>query len=54
MTDIAKTQNDGEQQRNGFFVNNGTFSGNFTTPDGDVYDIRKLEPRQVTCAPARW
>jgi hypothetical protein len=34
--------------RNGFFVNNGTFSGNFTTPDGDVYDIRKLEPREVT------
>jgi hypothetical protein len=34
--------------RNGFFVNNGTFSGNFTTPDGDQYDIRKLEPREVT------
>ena len=36
------------EQRNGFFVNNGTFSGNFTTPDGDAYDIRKLEPREVT------
>jgi hypothetical protein len=33
---------------NGFFINNGTFSGHFTTPDGDVYDIRKLEPREVT------
>ena len=32
----------------GFFINNGTFSGHFTTPDGDVYDIRKLEPREVT------
>jgi hypothetical protein len=33
---------------NGFFINNGTFSGWFTTPDGDIYDIRKLEPREVT------
>lgn len=47
MTDITQQPADGEQ-RNGFFVNNGTFSGNFTTPDGDVYDIRKLEPREVT------
>ena len=33
---------------NGFFINNGTLSGWFTTPDGDAYDIRKLEPREVT------
>ena len=32
----------------GFFVNAGTHTGWFTTPDGDVYDIRKLEPREVT------
>lgn len=32
----------------GFFVNTGTHSGWFTTPTGDVYDIRKLEPREVT------
>ena len=32
----------------GFFINAGTHSGWFTTPDGDVYDIRKLEPREVT------
>ena len=32
----------------GFFVNTGTHSGWFTTPDGDIYDIRKLEPREVT------
>jgi hypothetical protein len=36
------------QPDNGFFINNGTFSGHFTTPDGDVYDIHKLEPREVT------
>ena len=47
MSEPNKQSVDGEQ-RNGFFVNNGTFSGNFTTPDGDVYDIRKLEPREVT------
>jgi hypothetical protein len=28
----------------GFFINAGTHSGWFTTPDGDVYDIRKFEP----------
>lgn len=33
---------------NGFFINAGTHSGWFTTPDGDIYDIRKLEPREVT------
>ena len=47
MTDQNNSPADGEQ-RSGFFVNNGTFSGNFTTPDGDAYDIRKLEPRDVT------
>ena len=47
MTDQNKTPIDGEI-RNGFFINNGTFSGWFTTPDGDAYDIRKLEPREVT------
>ena len=31
-----------------FFVNTGTHAGWFSTPDGDVYDIRKLEPREVT------
>ena len=33
---------------NGFFINNGAFTGNFTTPEGDKYDIRKLEAREVT------
>ena len=47
MTDQKQTPADGEI-RNGFFINNGTFSGWFTTPDGDAYDIRKLEPREVT------
>ena len=47
MTDQKQTPADGEI-KNGFFINNGTFSGNFTTPDGDQYDIRKLEPREVT------
>jgi hypothetical protein len=47
MTDQKQVPADGEI-RNGFFINNGTFSGNFTTPDGDQYDIRKLEPREVT------
>ena len=32
----------------GFFINTGTHTGWFTTPDGDIYDIRKLEPREVT------
>ena len=49
MTDTTTRPADGQQQQaNGFFINNGTFSGHFTTPDGDVYDIRKLEPREVT------
>ena len=47
MTDQTQQPADGEN-RNGFFINNGTFSGHFTTPDGDAYDIRKLEPREVT------
>jgi hypothetical protein len=47
MSDQKQVPAEGEN-RNGFFVNNGTFSGNFTTPDGDQYDIRKLEPREVT------
>lgn len=44
---IQKPAEGQPQQANGFFINNGTFSGHFTTPDGDVYDIRKLEPREV-------
>lgn len=47
MTEQTPKQPDAEN-RNGFFVNNGTFSGWFTTADGDAYDIRKLEPREVT------
>lgn len=39
----AETQNGA-----GFFINAGTHAGWFTTPDGDAYDIRKLEPREVT------
>lgn len=45
MTDLKTTT---ATRANGFFINNGTFSGNLTTPDGDKYDIRKLEPREVT------
>ena len=37
-----------EARDNGFFVNNGTFAGHLTTSDGAKYDIRKLEPREVT------
>jgi hypothetical protein len=49
MTDTPTPSAEAQaQQANGFFVNNGTFNGHFTTPDGDVYDIRKLEPREVT------
>ena len=47
MTEQTPKQPDAEN-RNGFFVNNGTFSGWFATADGDAYDIRKLEPREVT------
>lgn len=45
----AQQQPDTEQpEQAGFFINAGTHAGWFTTPDGDVYDIRKLEPREVT------
>jgi hypothetical protein len=37
-----------EQAGNGFFINQGTLSGRFTTPGGEEYSIRKLEPREVT------
>ena len=47
MTDQNQNPADAEI-RNGFFINNGTFSGWFTTTDGDAYDIRKLDPREVT------
>lgn len=36
------------ENTSGFFINAGTHTGWFTTPDGDIYDIRKLEPREVT------
>ncbi|MGO9547294.1 MAG: hypothetical protein ACLPPF_21190 [Rhodomicrobium sp.] len=42
------TPEPGEQANTGFFINAGTHSGWFTTPDGDIYDIRKLAPREVT------
>ena len=37
-----------DQPTNGFFINQGTLSGRFTTPGGEQYTIRKLEPREVT------
>jgi hypothetical protein len=37
-----------DQPNNGFFINQGTLSGRFTTPGGEHYTIRKLEPREVT------
>jgi len=48
MSDSKPVSDTQAQQSNGFFINNGTFSGHFTTPDGDSYDIRKLEPKEVT------
>ncbi len=48
QTKPAQPAEAGEQANTGFFINNGTMSGWFTTPDGDQYDIRKLEPRDVT------
>ena len=36
------------EDTSGFFINAGTHSGWFTTPSGDIYDIRKMEPREVT------
>jgi len=47
-TDAAHEAGHQTQANKGFFINNGTLSGWFTTPDGDIYDIRKLEPREVT------
>jgi len=37
-----------DQPNNGFFINQGTLSGRFTTPGGEHYTIKKLEPREVT------
>jgi hypothetical protein len=39
---------DAPQTNNGFFINQGTLNGHFTTPEGDEYNIRRLEPREVT------
>lgn len=47
-TPAAPQAGNQDQANTGFFINNGTLSGWFTSPDGDVYDIRKLEPREVT------
>ncbi len=48
MTAEPKAAEAQSQANNGFFINAGTHAGWFTTPDGDIYDIRKLEPREVT------
>jgi hypothetical protein len=48
MTTAMHTADTAPEANNGFFINAGTHSGWFTTPDNDVYDIRKLEPREVT------
>jgi len=48
MSETTKPTATSSEARNGFFINNGTFSGHFTTPDGHAYAIRKLEPREVT------
>ena len=47
MADTKPADNANAAKGN-FFINNGLFSGHFTTPEGDAYDIRKLEPREVT------
>ncbi len=47
-TPAAQDAGNQDQPNNGFFINNGTLTGWFTTPDGDIYDIRKMEPREVT------
>ena len=47
-TPAAQDAGTQDQANNGFFINNGTLSGWFTTPDGHIYDIRKMEPREVT------
>ncbi len=47
MTDRTASPAETTDQ-SGFFINAGTHAGWFTTPDSDIYDIRKLEPREVT------
>lgn len=47
-TPAARDAGTQQQSSNGFFINNGSLTGWFTTPDGDIYDIRKMEPREVT------
>ena len=47
MADTKPAENANAAKGN-FFINNGLFSGRLTTPEGDAYDIRKLEPREVT------
>lgn len=47
-TPAAQDAGNQDQTNNGFFINNGSLTGWFTTPDGDIYDIRKMEPRDVT------
>ncbi len=42
------TKPDYPESDNGFFINTGIHSGWLKTPAGDIYDIRKLEPREVT------
>jgi len=46
MSTITPASDD--QPNHGFFINQGTLSGRFTTPGGEEYTIRKLEPREVT------
>ena len=47
-TPTASRDSDGPEANTGFFINAGMHTGWLTTPDGDIYDIRKLEPREVT------
>ena len=44
----TETKSEYPESDNGFFINTGTHSGWLKTPAGDIYDIRKLEPREVT------
>jgi hypothetical protein len=44
----TNTPPSGDQPKNGFFIHQGTFNGRFTTPGGEEYNIRKLEPRDLT------
>ncbi len=48
MSTTEQPKTDYPETDNGFFINAGTHSGWFKTPVGDIYDIRKLEPREVT------